>query len=236
MKNMCPGCGTVYNVTSAHVGRQITCQKCNASLVVDPEGIRLADGTGAQGNDVATSAARRRTRMGNRALQGLWGRITQDVPTFLFGLGAVFIILFLFNPLIDSAKLARVQAALTGGENRLQREIREMRTPEPGKTLSADEMKRIEEEVKKKQEAWDKDKKELTADVEDRRMSNERAKYFYMWGMMLGFLFLAIAALGYLSPRQSTARRVVGSIVICAEVILIFIAFVIPAAIAFNSR
>ena len=44
--------------------------------------------------------------------------------------------------------------------------------------------------------------------------------------MMAGFLFLAVAALGYLSPKQPPIRRVVGAVVIVAEVLLVFIKFV----------
>jgi hypothetical protein len=44
--------------------------------------------------------------------------------------------------------------------------------------------------------------------------------------MMIGFLFLAAAALGYLTPNQPPIRRVVGAIVIVAEVLLIFIKYI----------
>lgn len=46
MRNACPTCQTVYAVTPADVGRRITCTRCNANLVIDEDGFRLADGTG----------------------------------------------------------------------------------------------------------------------------------------------------------------------------------------------
>ena len=45
---------------------------------------------------------------------------------------------------------------------------------------------------------------------------------------------LGYAALGYLSPQQPTIRRVVGSIVLCAMLLLIFIRFVIEASVKSN--
>jgi hypothetical protein len=46
MRNACPTCQTVYAVTPADVGRRITCTRCNANLVIDEDGFRLAEGTG----------------------------------------------------------------------------------------------------------------------------------------------------------------------------------------------
>ena len=59
-------------------------------------------------------------------------------------------------------------------------------------------------------------------------------RYWYEWGMMWGFLFLGYASLGYLTPNQPTIRRVVGSIVLCAMILLIFIRFVIEASVKSN--
>ena len=54
----------------------------------------------------------------------------------------------------------------------------------------------------------------LVNDVEEAQLSARSWNVWYSWGMMIGFLFLAIASLCYLTPTQTPSRRVVGSIVI----------------------
>ncbi|HEV3255332.1 MAG TPA: hypothetical protein VG013_00500 [Gemmataceae bacterium] len=230
VQNMCPnpGCGAAYSITPQHIGRRLTCKKCGASLVVEPNGLQLADAVvaaepaGGFEDMGGPSPSRRAYGQGSAALQSIWGRITEDVPTFLFGIGAVLVIVYLFYPLIDQAKETRAQAQIEAGDRRLAESLQ-------GDKGSGDD-------AKKKTEDWEKKKKELQKDVDDLRVSNRRAIYWYMWGMMLGFLCLAIAAIGYLSPRQTTTRRVVGSIIICAEVVLIFMTFVFSSATSFHGR
>jgi hypothetical protein len=90
------------------------------------------------------------------------------------------------------------------------------------------EVSPADEELRKKgREGWLKQKERLQDDVEELTVSADRSGYWYTWGMLLGFLFLAFAALGYLNPAQPTIRRVVGAIVIVAEVLLIFMRYIV---------
>ena len=41
VKTTCPGCGTAYRITGAHVGRSLKCKTCSAALVVTAAGLEL---------------------------------------------------------------------------------------------------------------------------------------------------------------------------------------------------
>jgi hypothetical protein len=228
MNANCPNCDAVYTISPQHVGRQVTCRKCSSALVIAADGLHLADVPEAAVVDdeeaegeAAAPQARKRSR-GPAGLGGLADFLGEgiDIPTLLFGAGAFLVILFLFFPLIDQAKVNRRQGALQEGEQRELRRDREFNE----KKAKGD---KVDEEARKKQrEAWEKEKINLQDDIEDAKISTLRAPYWYRWGMMFGFLLLAVAALGYLSPGQPTIRRVTGCIVIVAEVLLIFVVFV----------
>ncbi|MFO0807154.1 MAG: DUF4282 domain-containing protein [Gemmataceae bacterium] len=40
MNNTCPTCGSGYNLTAAHIGRQFACKKCGDTLLVTADGLR----------------------------------------------------------------------------------------------------------------------------------------------------------------------------------------------------
>lgn len=222
MNKQCPGCQTAYNVSSADVGREFPCFKCNAALVVHKDGIRLANAPGPQAQVTAIpagSASQPETAsdVGNgwRRWRGRFG----DVATWTFGVGAFLVIIFLFFPLINQAKVARAKAAVQAGqlrEDRMERELKQKKDVTPA-----------DEELRKKaRDNWAKQKDRLSEDADELGLEARQSDYWYTWGMMFGFLFLAAAALAYLNPAQPTIRRVVGAIVIIAEVLLIFIKFV----------
>jgi hypothetical protein len=171
-------------------------------------------------------APRRRRRPGFDGSMAGFGAVfyrIADIPTWLFGAGALLVIVFLFLPLIDQAKIASRQAAVSAGElreARLERALLEKKDRTPD-----------DEEIRRKgREHWRKEKESLQEAVEETRINDQRAPYWHRWGMLAGFLLLAGAALGYLRPEQPTIRRVVGSIVILSEVVLIFIVFVLSSA------
>jgi hypothetical protein len=211
------------------VGRQVTCRKCSTALVIAEDGLRLADVPEAalmDEDDVAevdTPAPRARKRP---SAQAAWAGLSSflgegaDIPTILFGAGAFFVILFLFLPLIDQAKVNRRQGAIDDNDRREQRRVQEFNDKKARN-------EQVDENLRNKQhEAWEKEKRSLTEDLEDAKVTVLRAPYWYRWGMMVGFLLLAAASLGFLGPNQPTIRRVTGCIVIVAEVVLIFIVFV----------
>jgi hypothetical protein len=242
MQNTCPnpGCGAMYNLTPQHVGRSFVCKKCGATLHVTDDGLELA-GTapaGAPGAESFTPAAedptpmRRPTRVGKGAgvfFRDFWGRVRNDVSTWLFGVGAFFAIICLFFPLLDRGKILDREAALSASERRERRLNEELarKIREKGEGEFAKEKENRDKANKHWQEV---EKPKLQERIDDARDSAKTWRYWYDWGMMWGFLFLALAALGYLTPQQPTIRRVVGSIIFCAMILLIFIRFVIESA------
>ena len=94
-----------------------------------------------------------------------------------------------------------------------------------------DEIAKEEETRNKAHKHWeDVELPKLQDKVDEARESAKTWRYWYDWGMMWGFLFLALAALGYLTPQQPTIRRVVGAIIFCAMMLLIFTRFVSESA------
>jgi hypothetical protein len=211
-------------VTAQDVGREFSCFKCNASLIVLREGIQLADAPrGAARAEAVAEAAEPEPAPRRRVLSAgdFWGRVRQvaDVPTWVFGAGALLVIIYLFFPLINLAKVERAKGALQLGqirEDRMERELKQKKDVTPA-----------DEELRKKaRESWVKEKERLEDVTRELGAEAQQSNYWYTWGMMFGFLLLAAAALGYLNPAQPTIRRVVGAIVIVAEVLLIFIRYV----------
>jgi hypothetical protein len=232
VNKQCPDCKTAYNIADADVGREFTCFKCNAGLVVRKDGIRLANAAPPALSPAEPDAPavelqpRLASREGLAGFPRLAGRLA-DVPTWSFGIGAFLVIMFLFFPLINHAKVARAKATIDAGqlkEDRLERELKQK--AEEGKNISP-----ADEELRKKaRQTWAREKASLQDDAEEVSLAARRSDYWYTWGMMLGFWFLAGSALAYLNPAQPTIRRVVGAIVIVAEVLLIFLKYLLLPA------
>ncbi len=244
MQNTCPNpnCGAMYNLTAQHVGRSFACKKCGATLVVSASGLEIAgpppvvEAMGYPSADEPPLPSRRpRTGPGAGAFFAqAWERIRSDAATWVFGAGAFFVILCLFFPLLDHARVLRREAKLAARdrqEQRLNAELRRKEAELRGKGEDPDKvLKKEKEEREKAYKRWQEEEKpRMEQDVDDARDTESAWRYWYHWGMMWGFLFLAYAALGYLTPTQATIRRVVGSIIICAMMLLIFIRFVIES-------
>lgn len=250
MNNTCPSpnCGAVYNLTPAHVGRSFVCKKCNSSLIVTAQGLELQApayppeppdvGVIEEASPVPRATGRVRSRGGSESLQKLIERLKTDSFTWLFGSGLVLVILFLFLPLIDQAKISARQAAIDRGNSKIYGGSGSRKPAFPGGPPGVMEeppkdKKDDAKDKEKERKQWEEtDKPKLMEEVEDARYSARTWLRWYSWGMMFGFICLGLAGLGYLSPQQTTIRRVVGSIVVCAQVLLIFIAFVIASSIA----
>src|SRR5205085_649939 len=102
-------------------------------------------------------------------------------------------------------------------EDRMERELKQKKDV----TIADEELR------KKSKENWAKKKESLQDEAEELALDALQSGYGYTWGMMLGFLFLAAAALAYLTPGQPVIRRVVGAIVLVAEVLLIFMKYIV---------
>jgi hypothetical protein len=235
MNNVCPtpGCGGVYNLTSQHVGKRFLCRKCAAPLVVTDYGLQMDPGAAAavSGAPAGLPAAppplpeivpeyQPAVRTGPGPFEKLWTWLkgVADLPTWLFGSGAFLVIVYLFFPLIDQAKVSRREASLIAGDVRQARLDDELKKKE---NASAEDKDRR----KKSREAWEKEKSYLEEDLEAAQIGQRRALYWYRYFTMLGFILLAFGSLGYLKPGQPLIRRILGCIVLAAILLSIFNAF-----------
>jgi hypothetical protein len=166
--------------------------------------------------------------------------------TILFAVGASLVVVFVFLPLLDQTRISSRNAAINAGNDRIKRmdnpdaiddspfgprprdlgfdkekdvdkkdKDAQTKTEKPGELTDA--------EKKKRREDWAKEKKDLEERVADSRTFAQQAMHYYTWGMMLGFLLLAVGGVGFLSPSQPIARKVVGAVVLCAQVVAIFL-------------
>src|SRR5688572_18974653 len=213
MRNMCPnpGCAAVYGLTPQHVGRQFACRKCGIALAVDLDGLRLAESAPQpppDDSDLAAAAASapclRPSPLGRTAFLD---SVRADPLTYLFGAGTVLAILFVFFPLLDVM-------GQTGRRAYVQKRQQE---------LTREDLTAGASGAREQREAWEKERRELTRQIEDKDISNQRWLYWYTWGQLIGFLMLGVAALGFVTRGPTAARRVTGSVVLCALVLLIFL-------------
>lgn len=122
--------------------------------------------------------------------------------------GSFLVIIFLFQPVLDYFKISSIDAEidrLNDGDSDIPRKFRD-RDEEPEKKDSS----KI---------------KELRKDLNEARLDAKESRYTYAWFMMFGFLLLAFAEIGYLVTGASKAKRVVGAILLTAQILLIFIAY-----------
>ena len=239
MQNVCPnpGCGATYNLGSQHLGRRLTCRQCASTLMVTAAGLQFAD---AEPAHAPLSAIPQPTPMYTpsptpaplavestpRFSRGMpMNQLKDQLFTLLFGAGTVLILVFLFLPLIDLASSARQAAKSEIGDLRINRAEADLTERKVSRT--SDEWKRFDDDKK----AWDKEKPGLLLDAEEARIDMRKSRYWHTWGMLVGFLLLSVASIGYLNPNEAKVRRVVGAIVICSILLLVFLAFVIQSAV-----
>jgi hypothetical protein len=242
-----PDCDASHNVLDSHIGRRFTCKKCGSLLVVEEDGLRLEDAAVVEPDEPRESSGggtyrARSVRRQNSPADGLspfnrsLGAVIGPTCTTLLGIGTVFIIVFLFFPLIDQAKIARRTALIEEGDLRLKRQSGDFNQKGVGqppfdkmKGGAMDDAAIKQERRRLETEKWERDKVPLQQDVDEAKVSFRRSLYWYHWGTLFGFLILAVAALGYLHPSQSTIRRTIGAVVITGEVVLAFVAFAITS-------
>ncbi|MBI1918793.1 MAG: hypothetical protein HYS12_29215 [Planctomycetes bacterium] len=237
MQNTCPNptCGAMYNLTPQHVGRSFACKKCGSTLVVSAAGLELAGVVPAgteplvQPVDEDPAPMRRPSSFGvgaGAAFSRFWERIKADTPTWLLGVGIFFVVTCLFLPLLDLSKVDRRRGKIEAGESKLARQEDETRRKIAAEK-DPDKQKKYQEAQEDARKKWaETEKPKLQEDLDDMRESARSWRYWYDWGMMWGFLFLGYAALAYLTPQQSTIRRIVGSIVLCTMLVFIFVRFI----------
>ncbi|MBX9622186.1 MAG: zinc-ribbon domain-containing protein [Gemmataceae bacterium] len=241
MNNLCPSCGALYNVRPKDIGRRVKCKKCGSALSVADTGLVL-DGPAAapeaappdnpfavepdaprrsrdRDRDRPKDRPRREPRPGGGLLAGF-----DPVQTFkdfggfstvLFAAGAFLVVLFAFQPLIGAAAVQRAQGAVERVDLDWKAKERKLRKDKKGE----DEINKAREEFYKTR-----DREELAEDAGFERVGHQRARWFELYGLLLGFLLLTAGSVGYLSPNQPPVRRVLGAVVLGGEVLAVFLA------------
>jgi hypothetical protein len=142
---------------------------------------------------------------------GVWG--------VLFGVGAFLAIVFTFMPLISQAKVASRKADVTAAERDHNARLR--------KLVDENQKSKIQETEK----TFARKKEELEDRVEAARVSAAQSAYWDRYFLMFGFVFLMLGSLGFLMPGQPLIRRIVGAVVLSAEVILVFVYFLVRGSV-----
>ena len=231
MNNMCPTCGAIYNVAKKDLDRRIKCKKCGAALIVTDNGLEIDDPNAPpppppkaapveeiEDSGEMESPRRKRDRRPSGPRVNPLEMLAKfgGISTLFFGFGAFLVIVFLFMPIIGHAAVDRVQGASERVDLQWKTKEREMtREKKP-----SDEIQKAREEFYKK-----KDKDALEEDVGYERIGNKRSRWMEMYGMMFGFLFLMVGSIGYMAPEQTLVRRILGTVVLGAQVLIIFIIF-----------
>ncbi len=222
MNKNCPSCGASYGIGPQNVGRRLPCKKCGTALVVGSDGLQLAHAqTPNPSSDIA--AHEEPTLYGGDVMpQTGFGRSVKALPTDMllglvakicFGFGMFLVILFLFFPLMDLARADGIKAEISAGNNK----VAFKGIPQGGPNEGEDS----------KRKDWEKAREKLDKNLEEVHIASHRSRYWNLWGMMIGFFFLAGSSLSFLHPRNTTATKVVGAVILCAQAVLIFTAFVI---------
>lgn len=212
MNNTCPTCGALYAVTPNDVGRRLNCKKCGTPLAVADAGLVAA--ADAPPPEPAPRPPRSLSLGGFDPL-----RLFHDFGGFaslLFGFGAFLVIVFVFLPVIGKAGNARAK----GYVDRLKTEWTARQKQMRKEKKPAEDIQKVDDDYAKRIDAAEEDA-ELT------RIGNLRDAWLERYGLMFGFLFTMAGSLGFLMPHHTTARRVVGAVVLSAQLVLVFVYFVV---------
>jgi len=212
-----PGCDAVYTVDPEHVGRSSVCKTCGISFVIESDGLRLA--SDAPGNNPAPdqagpstppgpTRARRFGRSSRLSANATWAALNEPFTWMLIA-GTLLVIFFLFQPIIDNFKVSRIRAEISresGGDLRSRRFDKDEDSSKDSAKL-----------------------KGLREDLEDAQLDARAAPYIYTWFVMLGFLLLAVAEIGYLVTGAAKSKRVVGAVLLSAQLLLIYVAYMVTS-------
>jgi len=194
MNNTCPGpgCNAQYNLTPQHVGRRFPCHQCGHQLMVENSGLVL------DGRPVAAPPVQR--ALPDQHSSGVLDRMRRvtDLATWMFVGGTLLALATLFLPLIDQAKVARLEAKIVAGDVR---------------------QKRLD--VADQSGAWSKEKSDLEGAVEDAESARRGATYWYRYGTLFGFVLLALGSFAYIDSDQPLVRRILGCTVLVAILLVV---------------
>lgn len=235
MVQICPqlGCSAVHDVDVEDEGRTIRCRRCASRLLVQGGGLVLVAGpvedqSRPRPDQPAPEKAAPFSELPTKTQESEAMSVSYsprgDAFTILFsvffGIGTFLVILFLFLPLIDQASITRQRSQINLRESQKRRlERREAEEFLKGKV----------EDRANDRKNWEKDTDDLHHGV-DVSQSNSRGRLLvYSWGMLFGFTILAVGALGFLTHGPTTARRVVGGIVLSGVILMVFLGYLIAS-------
>jgi hypothetical protein len=142
------------------------------------------------------------------------------VCTLVFALAVLLVIVFLFLPVIDQAHVAHAEANITKGDNKIaQLRLAAEKDIETRKLKGSEADERLKK-VEPDEKIWKEKKVTEQADLDDLKTSVAARPYWYDWGMMIAFILVVFASLGYLYFGQTTTIRVVGGVVILAVIVV----------------
>ena len=140
-------------------------------------------------------------------------RKSVDLPTGVFAVGVVLVLWFLFMPLVGSAKQKWYAARIEDEQLAHDTEVKRLKEKGPP------------DAVTKKEDEWRKRKERLETDVQWVQINNRQSEYWDRYGMLGGFVLTALGAIGLLMTHQPTVKKIVGAVVVCGMMILVFINF-----------
>ena len=226
MNNICPGCGALYNVAAKDIGRRLKCKKCSSPLMISEAGIEV-DANGATGPHSLEDApatghapAPRPARLGTlggTSIGDLYRRFSNLLSTVIFGFGAFLVIFQLFMPLVAAAKIEGRRASKAEAEKEYQDEMDRINKEKDFK----DKAKTLEDNRK----AHEENMKYYSDRIDWAEFASKKSLYLDRYVMMFGFLLVMVASLMFMMPEQPPVKRVVGAIVITAQMVFVFLAF-----------
>lgn len=233
MNNTCPypGCNAAYDLTGQPVGMRFSCKQCGQFLVVDQNGLQRANGgvtpppvnsaakpvaasqpTTAHHSSSSSSATTAASPAPSEMLSSAGEMAsTIDRGTWLFVSGAILSLCTLFFPSIDQAKVSRLEAMIVAGD------LRQTRVDAEGERAGGDAKAAAE----KAKERWRDRKADLEESAESAEMWRRGWLYYYRYLSLAGFVLLLLGSVAYMDPRQTPARRIVGTIVLTALVLVV---------------
>ena len=149
-----------------------------------------------------------------------------------FALGSLLVIVFLFFPVIDRAKIARAESNISVGDNRIARQKQEAAEEIKRRKPEKPEADKINEKVLSAEDSWHEEKAKKLVDLDDLKANVNGLTYWYDWGMLIAFVLLALSSLGFIFFGQTTTIRIVGAVVIIAEIVLVLAKFISAAPLA----
>lgn len=238
VNNMCPACGTIYNVAEKDIGRRLRCKKCNAGLKVTDLGLEPDSGSGpappeskstpAAGDETAddtTPAGKRNKPARGFALDPL-ALLTPigGVPGLLFCIG-VFLVLFCTYMTV-LGKASNERAAEAENKLKLERDIKIRKLLPKGKTdaaqLEGNDLTKYNEDRKKIEDEYVIPLKEANEDKQLTEIGNKRVKLYEGYGQLFGFILVAFSCLGFLLAQSALILRIVAAIILVAMVMGLF--------------